>query len=132
MRYLKISILMAVISMVFLPTAFYALRYTNAMAGYEHSRFNTIHKGQSIVYQYEKKFSRIAGQSNSMVPNTITTNIDYDIELEGHDIRELYKKILYTYQGGLFFLVDAEIEAKPHSIRLAMKGFKVGGASSEN
>ncbi|RLB00715.1 MAG: hypothetical protein DRG37_01810 [Deltaproteobacteria bacterium] len=132
MRYLKRSILIAIVSMVFLPLSFFVYRYTDTIAAYEYNRFSTIHARQRVIYQYKKKLSRIAGQSSKIVPNTITTNIDYDIRLEGHNIKELYKKILYTYQGGLFFLVDAEIEAEPHSIRLAMKGFKVGGVPGEN
>jgi len=132
MRYLKRSVFIALISALILPLSVFFYRYTDAKAQYQYNRFNTIHNTQKVLYQYEKKLNIIIRQRQKKITNNITTNINYEIALKGHGIKELYRKILYTYQGGLFFLVNAEIKSDPHSIHLAMKGFKVGGNANED
>ncbi|MCD6571351.1 MAG: hypothetical protein J7L53_11665 [Deltaproteobacteria bacterium] len=123
------ALILGLISTILLTATFFFYRYTQAQVQYQYDRFNLIHTKQGDLYQYEKKLKTIIGQRSDKIAKNITTDIDYEISLKGHDIKELYEKIVSTYQGGLFFLVNATIEAKPSSISLAMRGFKVSKES---
>lgn len=134
MRYYKAAIAAGILSIILITSSYCYYRTSQVEAQYYQKKYQAVIKMRSERKMYGDKIEALKkyGRELAAISKDGEIDVDYDITLCNHNIDALYSQIISTYEEGLFFLESATIESVTDGIRLAVKGFKMGGTTDEN
>jgi hypothetical protein len=129
MKYYRIALISGLLSAFLLVSSFFYYSYTRNTELNNQSKLQTIPATNAQRRDYVKKMESIKSQSQKLIALSRegTTEVNYEIVLTDHDVKNLLSKVASTYSDKFFFLDKGTIESKPTGITVTLKGFKMGG-----
>lgn len=128
MRYYRAAIILGIISVFLITSAFLYYRSAVRNVSLQNDRLSSTLSAADQRRDYGRKIEAIKKENAKLIALSRErgTNVDYEITLTDHDLSRLMKEIASTYSGGMFFLEHAALESTSAGITVTMKGFKLG------
>lgn len=128
MRHYRAAIILGVMSVLMITSAFAYYRTSVRDVGLQRARLSSIHASSEQRRDYVRKIEAIKAGSHRLVALSRErgTTISYEIALVDHDLARLMRDVASTYSGAMFFLEHAVVESTSGGIAVSMKGFKLG------
>jgi hypothetical protein len=129
MKYYRMALILGILSAFLVVSSFFYFSYTRNALAKNQSKLQTILTTNAQRKDYVKKMESIKSHSQKLIALTRegTTEINYEIVLTDHDVKNLLSKVASTYSDKIFFLDRGSIESKPTGLTVTLKGFKMGG-----
>lgn len=131
MRYYKIALAVGIISAVLVTSSFAYYLYTAKEAKFSRTKLEAILATSAQRKKYVKKIESIKAYSSKLITlsQEHAINVDYEITLKDHDVKNLFSQVASTYADDMFFLEKATVESTSAGITVDMKGFKLGSGN---
>jgi hypothetical protein len=129
MRYYKIALISGILSALLVVSSFFYYCYSMTEVNNNSTKLETILATNAQRKEYVKKMEAIKAYSQKLITLSRegTAEVNYEIILTDHDVKNLLSKVSSTYSNKLFFLDKGTIESTPSGITVTLKGFKMGG-----
>jgi len=129
MKYYRMALILGITSALLVVSSYFYYSYTRKTVESNQAKLQTILTANTQRGGYVRKMESIKSHSQKLIALTRegTMEINYEIVLTDHDVKNLLSKVASTYSDKIFFLDKGSIESSPTGITVNLKGFKMGG-----
>ena len=131
MRYYRVALAIGIISAVLVTSSFAYYIHTAREVTYNRTKLEAILSANGKRKDYVKKIESIKAYSSKLIAlsHERNTNVEYEIVLKDHDVKNLFSEVASAYKNDMFFLDKATVESTSSGITVTMKGFKLGSGN---
>lgn len=133
MKRFRLAVIAGVMATALLVSSFWFFEKTQERSEYSKKKYLTIMRVRSESRGYNQKLESFNERWKTLgeLSHEAGANVNYDISIEPSNFDDLNEKVVSTYEHGMFFLKSAVLTGTPDGVRLAVTGFKKGGAKQE-
>jgi hypothetical protein len=133
MKRFRLALITGAVATAMLVSSFWFYQAARERADFSRKKFIAIERVRTESRGYKQKLDSFNARWQTLgeLSRDSAANVNYDISIEPSNFEDLNEKVVSTYEHGMFFLKSATLAGTPNGVRLAVTGFKKGGAQPD-